>query len=223
MAGGYGRNLCIFADNMTDNVTEFVRRYDRADLQAALECLRRGGIIAYPTDTVWGLGCDATREDAVARLKAIKGRADAKALITLVSDIPMLERWVDQVPDVALALIEVSEAEPGAPCPRPMTIVYDHPSEGLAPGLKAADGSMAVRVCGDPFAGALCRGLRRPLVSTSANFSGAPTPGCFSDIDPELLSRVDYVCLHRRDDIVKSKPSVIIKVSDGGVFKVIRS
>ncbi len=207
---------------MTDNLSQNGRRYDRDDLQAALDCLRRGGIIAYPTDTVWGLGCDATREDAVARIKALKGRADAKALITLVSDVAMLERWVEDVPEVALELIEVSEAEPDGSRPRPMTIVYDHPSAGLAPGLKAADGSMAVRVCGEPFSAALCRGLRRPIVSTSANFSGALTPGCFAEIDPELLAGVDYVAQFRRDDIVKSRPSVIIKVSDGGVFKIIR-
>ena len=192
-------------------------RYEPDDLAQALDVLRRGGVIIYPTDTVWGIGCDATDEKAVARVKRIKGRDDAKALITLVSDSAMLERWVERVPEVAFELIEASE---GA---RPVTVVYDHPVQQISRGLLAPDGSAGFRVCGDPFAAALCRRLRRPIVSTSANFSGKPTPTSFKDIDSEFLSLADYVVHFRRDDNTPAKPSSVIKISDGGVFKIIRS
>lgn len=192
-------------------------RYDADDLGAAVETLRRGGIIIYPTDTVWGIGCDATNEEAVARVKALKGRADAKALITLVSDAAMLERWVDDVPDVALELIEATEE--GS---RPVTIVYDHPSRMLAPGLLAPDGTAGIRVCRDPYAAALCRRLRRPIVSTSANFSGQPTPESFAAIDPELIARADYTARYRHDDRSAAQPSSVIRISAGGLFKILR-
>lgn len=192
-------------------------RYDRDDLSAALDALRRGGVIIYPTDTVWGIGCDATCEEAVARVKAIKGRDDAKALITLVSDTAMLERWVDDIPPVAIELVEAAEGS------RPVTVVYDHPSPALAPGLLAPDGSAGLRVCADPFAAALCRRLRHPLVSTSANLSGKPTPQSFDEIDPALLAKADYVVRYRRDDTSPHLPSSVIKISSGGVFTILRS
>lgn len=192
-------------------------RYDADDLSAAVETLRRGGIIIYPTDTVWGIGCDATNEEAVARVKALKGRADAKALITLVSDAAMLERWVDDVPDVALELIEATEE--GS---RPVTIVYDHPSRMLAPGLLAPDGTAGIRVCRDPYAAALCRRLRRPVVSTSANFSGQPTPASFAEIDPAVIAGADYTARYRRDDRSAAQPSSVIRISAGGLFKILR-
>lgn len=192
-------------------------RYDADDLGAAVETLRRGGIIIYPTDTVWGIGCDATNEEAVARVKALKGRADAKALITLVSDAAMLERWVDDVPDVALELIEATEE--GS---RPVTIVYDHPSRMLAPGLLAPDGTAGIRVCRDPYAAALCRRLRRPVVSTSANFSGQPTPASFAEIDPAVIAGADYTARYRRDDRSAAQPSSVIRISAGGLFKILR-
>ncbi|MBD5346265.1 MAG: threonylcarbamoyl-AMP synthase [Bacteroides sp.] len=191
-------------------------RYDADDLARAVEALRCGGVIIYPTDTVWGIGCDATNEEAVARVKSIKGRDDAKALITLVSDTAMLERWVDDVPEVALELVEASEGS------RPVTVVYDKPSGNIARGLLAPDGSAGFRVCSDPFAAALCRRLRRPIVSTSANFSGEPTPASFGAISTDFLSRADYVARFRRDDNTVSKPSSVIKISAGGVFKIIR-
>lgn len=203
--------------NETTPVPAPAPRYDADDLAAAVEALRRGGIIIYPTDTVWGIGCDATNEDAVARVKALKGRADAKALITLVSDAAMLERWVDDVPDVAFELIEATEE--GS---RPVTIVYDHPSKMLAPGLLAPDGTAGIRVCRDPYAAALCRRLRRPIVSTSANFSGQPTPASFADIDPALIARADYTARYRRNDASASQPSSVIKISSGGLFNILR-
>lgn len=204
---------------MSENLQAPVQapRYDADDLSTAVETLRRGGIIIYPTDTVWGIGCDATNEEAVARIKALKGRADAKALITLVSDAAMLERWVDDVPDVALELIEATEE--GS---RPVTIVYDHPSRMLAPGLLAPDGTAGIRVCRDPYAAALCRRLRRPIVSTSANFSGQPTPASFAEIDPALIAGADYTARYRRDDRSAAQPSSVIRISAGGLFKILR-
>lgn len=192
------------------------RRYERADLEAAVDTLRRGGVIIYPTDTVWGIGCDATNEEAVARIKAIKKRDDAKALISLVGDIAMLERWVDDVPPVALELVEACEGV------RPMTVVYDRPARQLARGLLAPDGSAAFRVCGDPYAAALCRCLRRPVVSTSVNISGQPAPVVFDDIPKAMLEAADYVARFRRDDRSQASPSSVIKISSGGVFKILR-
>lgn len=184
------------------------------DLESAVAALKAGGVILYPTDTVWGIGCDATRPDAVARIYSIKRRVDSKAMISLVSDTAMLERWVDDIPEAALQLAEAAV--------RPMTIIYDH-SRGLAPGLLAPDGSAAIRIASDEFCRSLCRRLRRPLVSTSANISGEPTPACFSSISEEIKSAVDYVALTRRHEPdCDARPSSVIKISDGGVIKIIR-
>lgn len=186
---------------------------NREDISAAVAALKRGEIIVYPTDTVWGIGCDATNSDAVRKIFEIKRRADAKALISLVSDEAMLERWVNDIPEVAFELIEAAV--------KPMTIVYDHPV-GLAPELLAEDGSAAIRVTADPFCQALCRGLRKPIVSTSANVSGSATPRNFSEITPEILSSVNYVALTRREDRRPAKPSTVIKLGSGGLITVIR-
>lgn len=184
------------------------------DLESAVAALKAGGVILYPTDTVWGIGCDATRPDAVARIYSIKRRVDSKAMISLVSDTAMLERWVDDIPEAALQLAEAAV--------RPMTIIYDHP-RGLAPGLLAPDGSAAIRIASDEFCRSLCRRLRRPLVSTSANISGEPTPASFSSISEEIKGAVDYVALSRRHESDSdARPSSVIKISDGGVIKIIR-
>lgn len=185
------------------------------DLTRALEILRAGGVILYPTETVWGIGCDATRPEAVARVFEIKRRADSKALISLVADAAMLERWVDPVPEAAMQLVEASD---GA---TPLTIVYDSP-RGLAPNLLAPDGSAALRVTQSRFAARLCRALRRPLVSTSANISGAPAPRSWADISPEIKEAVDYGCTTGRDDVAALPPSPVIKVTDSGVITIIR-
>ncbi len=189
----------------------------QADIKAAIDVLRRGGVILYPTDTVWGLGCDATDSAAVKRIFDIKRRSDAKALITLVGSLAQLERTVDCIPEVAYQLIEYSE--------RPTTIVYDHPAPTarLAPELIAEDGTIGVRVTSEEFSSALCRNFRKPLVSTSANISGQPAPGVFVEISQEILNAVDYVCTSRRDETPgNNKPSSIIRLSEGGLFKIIR-
>lgn len=187
-----------------------------SDLESALQTLKRGGIILYPTDTVWGLGCDATNAKAVERIYGIKQRSDAKALITLLGSADDLERWVDGVPEVAYQLIEAAVD--------PLTVVYDRALvPPLAPNLPAPDGSLAVRVTADPFCRELCRRLRRPLVSTSANISGRTAPGRFSDISPELINAVDYVCTtNRRPPAEPRKPSTIMKLTESGVIKILR-
>lgn len=190
----------------------------RADIRAAVEVLRKGGVILYPTDTVWGLGCDATNPEAVRRIFDIKQRNDAKALITLVGSVAALERTVEGIPEVAYQLIEYSE--------RPLTIVYDRPAPQarIAPELVADDGTIAVRLTAEEFSAQLCEAFRKPLVSTSANISGQATPRVFSEIAPEIIAAADYVCLSRRNEKASAeiKPSSIMRLSEDGTFKVIR-
>lgn len=182
------------------------------DIEKACDVLRRGGLILYPTDTVWGIGCDACNSEAVRKVFELKRRADSKALIVLVGDERQLQSTVDDVPDVALQLIEVSD--------RPVTIVYDQ-AVNVAPEVMAADGSVAVRLTSEPVSKRLCRMLRRPLVSTSANISGTHAPSVFAEISPEILNGVDYVMKHGRD-YPPSKPSIIIRISSDSSFKIIR-
>lgn len=183
------------------------------DLAAALKVLRSGGVILYPTDTVWGLGCDATDAGAVRKIFEIKQRAENKSLIILVNSVAMLERYVSNPPEIALEMAELSE--------RPLTVVYDS-GKSLAEGVASADGSVGVRVCAEPFCDALIDALRRPLVSTSANISGSRAPAIFDEIGEEVKAAVDYVCLWRQDDRSRAKPSSVIKVSGNGIVKILR-
>ena len=185
----------------------------RSDIAQAVEVMRHGGVILYPTDTVWGLGCDARNSKAVQRIFEIKQRSEAKALITLVDSIAALDRVVEDIPEVAIQLIEVSTD--------PVTIIYDR-GIGVAPELLAEDGSIGVRLTREEFSANLCHALRAPLVSTSANISGAPTPLDFKSIAPEILDAVDYVCKSRRNEPAALKASSVIKISAGGLFKVLR-
>ena len=148
------------------------------DIRKALKVLRNGGVILYPTDTIWGLGCDATRPEAVRRIFEIKQRADAKSVLVLVDGIAALERCVEEVPDVAYDLLEAAVD--------PLTVIYDH-GRGVAPEVCAPDGSLGVRITSERFSRELCRRFRRPIVSTSANVSGTPAPKCFADIAPEII------------------------------------
>ncbi|MDO4319355.1 MAG: L-threonylcarbamoyladenylate synthase [Bacteroidales bacterium] len=185
----------------------------RDDITRAVETLRRGGVIVYPTDTIWGIGCDARNSEAVRRIYAIKRRDDSKALITLVDSLAGLERIVDEVPEVAEQLIDVSVD--------PVTIIYDR-GRNVAPELLAADGSIGVRVTREAFSAALCRAFRGPIVSTSANVSAQPSPMDFCSIAPEILDAADYVCTSRRDEPAATKASSVIKISSGGLFKILR-
>lgn len=183
------------------------------DLRNALETLRGGGVIIYPTDTIWGIGCDATNSDAVKKIYDLKRRIESKSMLALVDSEGALERWVDDIPEVAWELIEAAV--------RPLTIIYDHP-KGIAPNLLADDGSLGVRITGEKFSRELCRRLRRPLVSTSANISGEKAPASFKDISEVILKGADYVVEYRRNEDIRSSASNIIKISEGGLFKVIR-
>lgn len=183
------------------------------DIKNAVAALRRGEVILYPTDTVWGLGCDAANSDAVKRIFEIKRRADSKALIALVGSTPALDRVVESVPPVAEQLIEVSD--------RPVTVVYDR-GRGVAREMLAQDGSLAVRVTTEDFSRRLCMAFGGAIVSTSANVSGTPSPVTFDEISEEIKDAVDYVCTSRRDETKASVPSMVIKISEGGVFKILR-
>ena len=185
----------------------------RDDIRRAVDVMNRGGIILYPTDTIWGIGCDATNPEAVRRVFDVKQRDDAKALITLVDSEAKVQFYVREVPDVAWDLIELSE--------KPLTIVYDG-ARNLAPNLLAADGSAGIRITREAFSRELCFRFRRAVVSTSANISGRPAPSCFADIAPELLRAVDYVCTSRRDEPPAGRASSVIKLGAHGEVAVIR-
>ncbi|SFG00340.1 L-threonylcarbamoyladenylate synthase [Prevotella sp. KH2C16] len=183
------------------------------DIKNAVEVLRKGGVILYPTDTVWGIGCDATNAEAVAKVYEIKHRDDSKALICLVDSDGRLQRYVRNVPEIAWQLLDVAD--------KPMTVILDN-AINLAPNLIAEDGSIALRITKEPFSKELCYRFQKAIVSTSANISGAPAAQNFSDISPELLEAVDYVCTSRRQEHKPHTPSSIIKVGQGGEIKIIR-
>lgn len=183
------------------------------DIRQALNVLKNGGIILYPTDTVWGLGCDATNDDAVKKIFRIKKRADNKSLIILVNGFTMLSRYVSNIPDAAAAILEVSDT--------PVTIIYPE-GKNLAAGVCDEDGSVGIRICRDDFCSELITRFRKPIVSTSANCTGIQSPSNFPEIDKEIVSSADYVVRHGQDDLSKKTPSSIIKVDDDGVVKIIR-
>ena len=188
-------------------------RYDESDLKEAVRVLKEGGIILYPTDTVWGIGCDARNEKAVERIFQLKQRADTKSMLVLVGSEGMLQRTVKHVPEIAWQLIDVAV--------NPMTIIYDNPV-GVADNLKAEDGSLGIRITSERFSRALCERLKGPIVSTSANISGKPTPLTFSEISSDIKKGVDYVCSFRQKEKATSRPSNIIKITRENIVKVIR-
>ena len=187
--------------------------YERDDLKNALQVLRNGGVILYPTDTIWGLGCDATNPEAVARIFRIKQREDTRSMLVLLENPNMLNAYVKEVPEVAWQLIEVTD--------KPLTIVYSG-AKNLAPNLIAADGSIGIRITTETFTEHLIQQFRRPIVSTSANLSGRPSPQNFAEIGEEILSAVDYVVKYRQDDRSNASHSSIIKLGTGGEIQIIR-
>lgn len=188
------------------------------DIKNALEVLRMGGVILYPTDTVWGIGCDATNREAVKRVYEIKEREDSKALICLVDSDARLQRYVRHVPDVAWQLID-SLQDSNA---KPTTLILDG-AINLAENLIAEDGSVALRITQEAFSKELCYKFQKALVSTSANISGQPAAQNYQDIDPVLLERVDYVCWTRRQEHKPHKPSSIIRLREDGEVTIIRN
>ncbi len=185
----------------------------KEDIRRAIEVMNQGGIILYPTDTIWGLGCDATNPEAVKRIYEIKQRTDAKALISLVDSETKVQFYVKEVPDVAWDVMELSE--------KPMTVVFDG-GRNLAPNLLAEDGSVAIRITKEAFSKELCMRMKRAVVSTSANISGQPAPRCFSEISEEIKKAVDYICTSRQDEPPTQTASSIIKLGAGGEVTIIR-
>lgn len=184
----------------------------REEIEKALTVIKRGGIILYPTDTVWGIGCDAANAIAVQKIYNLKKREDSKALICLVNNYSMLEKHVDNVPKMAYTILDIAV--------NPTTVIYDSPA-GIAENLVASDNTLAIRIVEQDFCKKLIKYLGRPLVSTSANFSGKPTPMSFKEIDEAILKGVDYVVNLQRETIAKN-PSTIIKLSNNGDIKIIR-
>jgi L-threonylcarbamoyladenylate synthase len=183
------------------------------DIMNALRVLRAGGVILYPTDTIWGLGCDATNAVAVRKIFDIKQRDDSKSLIILVNSVSMLERYVVNPPEVALQMAELSQ--------KPLTIVYDR-GRSLAEGVASAYGSVGVRICSEPFCDELINAFRKPIISTSANISGTEPPALFDEISEEIINAADYVCLYRQYDRSRLPASSVIRVSGNGAVKILR-
>ena len=175
--------------------------------------MREGGVILYPTDTVWGIGCDATNEDAVRRVYEIKQRQDSKAMLVLVDSSVKVDFYVRDVPEVAWDLIDLAD--------KPLTIIYSG-ARNLAANLLAEDGSVGIGVTNEEFSKRLCQQFRKAIVSTSANISGQPSPKNFSEISEEVKSAVDYIVGYRQEEMSNPKPSSIIKLGKGGVIKIIR-
>ncbi len=183
------------------------------DLIKAIEVLRSGGIILYPTDTIWGIGCDATNPAAVKRVYEIKQREDVRSMLILMENPNLLSSYVSEVPEIAWDLIDVADA--------PLTIIYPG-AKNLAPNLSAPDGSIGIRITNEPFTQQLIQRFRKPVVSTSANISGQKSPRNFSEVSDEIKSSVDYIVVYRQDDFSRSNPSGILKLGIGGQIEVIR-
>jgi L-threonylcarbamoyladenylate synthase len=183
------------------------------DISEALAVLKNGGVILYPTDTIWGLGCDATNPSAVEKIFSIKLRSGIKSLLILVDGETMLGRYVKEIPEIVYELTAVSD--------KPMTIIYPS-GKNLASGICSEDGSVGIRICRDEFCSELIKRFRKPLVSTSANLSGKPSPAFFSEIEKSVVDAADYTVKYRRDDRNSHRASSVIKVELNGIIKIIR-
>ena len=185
----------------------------REDIKQALEVLRKGGIILYPTDTIWGIGCDATNAEAVERIRQLKKRKDSQRMLVLMENPNLLNSYIDEVPEVAWDLIDVAD--------KPLTIVYPG-AKNLAKNLVADDGSIGIRISSEAFTQQLIQRLRKSIVSTSANIGGEPCPAYFDEVSQEIIDGVDYVVQYRQDDRSPSRPSSIIKLGVGGEIEILR-
>ena len=183
------------------------------DLKKAVEVLKSGGIILYPTDTIWGIGCDATNAEAVKRIYDIKKREDSKSILILMENPALLNRYVDEVPEVAWDLVELSTT--------PLTVIYPG-AKNLAANLVAEDGSIGIRFTKEEFTRQLLQRFRRPIVSTSANISGEKSPAFFDEISEEIKESVDYIVEYRQEDRMPSQPSSVIKLGPGGQIDILR-
>lgn len=206
--------FCVFQKLFVLLQPEMKNGFQIDDLQEAVRVLRAGGIILYPTDTVWGIGCDATNSKAVQKIFALKRRTDSKSMLVLLDDATKLMSYV-YVPDAARQLLYVTDEG------RPMTIIYPN-AEGVANELIADDGSLGIRITTEPFSKALCAQLGKPIVSTSANISGEAAAPTFAQISETIKAGVDYICHYRQDDNTAKQPSSIIKVEKDNRFVIIR-
>lgn len=183
------------------------------DIKKACEVMKAGGLILYPTDTIWGIGCDATNKEAVQKVYELKKRSDSKAMLVLVDQPACLEAYVSDIPTIAWDLIAVAD--------KPLTIIYSG-AKNLAANLIAEDGSVGIRVTQEAFSKQLCERFRKAVVSTSANVSGEPSPANFAEISDTIKNGVDYIVNYRQDDKRKAQPSNIIKLGAGGTVQIIR-
>ena len=183
------------------------------DIKKAVDVLHHGGIILYPTDTIWGIGCDATNFDAVKRIYRLKKRTDSKSMLILLDNDAKLNSYLHEVPEIAYDLIDLSD--------KPITIIYDG-AKNIASNLIAEDGSIGIRITTEEFSKQLCARFKKPIVSTSANVSGEPSPGHFGEISDEIVKGVDYVVKFRQEENSPAKPSSIIKLGNKGQVKIIR-
>lgn len=183
------------------------------EVEKALKTVQAGGIILYPTDTIWGIGCDATNTEAVKKIFRLKQRDEAKSMIILLDTDNKLESYVSDVNPIAYNLIEYAE--------NPLTLVLPG-AKNISPALISSDGSVGIRICKHPFCQQLIQRMRRPLVSTSANISGKPSPQYFSQIDPEIISGVDYVVDVEQDSMEIKNPSTIMRLAPDGQFEFLR-
>lgn len=185
----------------------------KVDIDKSIEILNAGGVILYPTDTIWGIGCDATNEKAVEKIYQIKQRCDQKSMLVLLDNPNKIPSYINEMPELAWDLIELSD--------KPLTIIYSG-AKNLAPNLIAPDGSIGIRISNNEFNQKLIQKFKKPLVSTSANISGNNPPQCFDDISQEIIDAVDYVVEWKQDDFTKSLPSSIIKLGTNGEIQIIR-
>jgi L-threonylcarbamoyladenylate synthase len=184
------------------------------DIKKALEVLRKGGVILYPTDTIWGLGCDATNADAVKKIYDIKNRADSKSMIVLIDTENKLPSYVNDVPEVAYDIMELSE--------KPLTVIFEDARMLAHNVINQDDNSVGIRITKEPFSQKLIQQFKKPIVSTSANLSGEAFPTLFDEISKAIIDKVDYVVEYRQDDLSKSAPSGIIKIGKDSSIKIIR-
>lgn len=198
---------------MKEDASNELKSKLREEVKRACDVMAQGGVILYPTDTIWGIGCDATNAEAVKRVYEIKQRTDSKALLVLVDTAVKVDFYVSEVPDVAWDLIELAN--------KPLTIIYDH-ARNLAPNLLAEDGSVGIRVTREYFSQQLCQRFRKAIVSTSANISGSPSPRTYADISEEVKEAVDYIVDFRREETAQAAPSSIIKLGAKGEVRIIR-
>ena len=185
----------------------------RQDIQQAVQTMRKGGIILYPTDTVWGIGCDATNPQAVQKIYQLKRRQESKSMIVLVDSVDRAAPYATGLTDLAATLIEAAD--------KPLTLILDG-AKNVARNLIAPDGSIGLRVTSETYSKQLCYRLQKPVVSTSANISGQPPAKTFAEIPQEIIDGVDYVALYRRDDNTTHRPSSIVKLQQDGQVKIIR-